>query len=245
MQNMDVTNILKNKKIIKTAVIVTIVLIVVTVFLFATHIREYEVEDGEHYVASDITDALKTGRLDTNSIIFYLKNRYGKQPKIPFVEYVDVELKGLNKVKMTVYEKKVVGCISYMNKYLYFDKDGYFVDQSAEKFDDVTYVTGVKFDSIALNEKMSVENEDVFDNIMNITMLLDKYEIKVDDVCFGSDLEVTLNIGDIEVLLGKQKTYDEQIAKLTGLLESAEGMKGTFHMENYSDSKKDIIFNKK
>ena len=168
-----------------------------------------------------------------------------EQTTIPFVEYVDVELVSKDSVKLTVYEKKIIGCISYMNKYIYFDKDGYFVEQSVDKLEDIPYITGIEFKEIKLYEKMKVEEDKLFDIIMNVTKLIDEYEVKTDELYFSDNLEITLYSDDIEVLLGKHSTYDEQIAKLKGLLKETEGMKGTLHMENYSDGNENIIFNKK
>jgi cell division protein FtsQ len=151
----------------------------------------------------------------------------------------------MNSIKITVYDKKIVGCISYMNKYIYFDKDGYFVEQSTEKLENVPYVTGIDFNEIKLYEKMKVDRDEIFNVVMNITKLISKYEISVSEIQFNHFFELTLYSGDIEILLGKHTTYDEQIAKLSGVLKEAEGMKGILHLENYSDSSSNIIFEKK
>lgn len=235
----------KKEKIKKISVLAVIVITIVVVLILLTNTQEIQIEDGNHYTAKEIEECLISSKLDKNAVYLYLKSRYKKQPDIPFVEYVDVELIGINKLKFTVYEKNVVGCIEYMNKYIYFDKDGYFVEQSDEKLEDVSFVTGLKFNSITLYEKMSIENDSFFDTIMDLTKLIDKYEIKIDKIKFNGAGSITLYSDEIEILLGKHDTYDEQIAKLVGLLESAKGMAGIFHMENYDGSDDNIIFNKK
>lgn len=236
---------IKNKKkFVKAVAVFIIVVFIMLIAIIMTKIDNITVVTGEHYSKEEIESYIIKSALDHNAIYLYLKNRYAEQDDIPFVEYVDVELTGINSVKLTVYEKNIIGCIEYMNKYIYFDKDGYFVEQSQEKLDDVTYITGINFNSITLYEKMDVNDDSLFDVILTITKLIEKYEIDTDELNFDSDGAITLYTGDICVLLGKHDTYDEQIAKLVGLLKESEGMSGTFHMENYSDSTDNIIFNK-
>ena len=60
-----------------------------------------------------------------NSVYLFLKYRYSEHEPIPFVEYIDVEWKNKNTVKLKVYDKNIIGCTSFMSEYVYFDKDGY------------------------------------------------------------------------------------------------------------------------
>ena len=54
-------------------------------------------------------------------------------------------------------------------------------------------------------------------------------------------------VGNITVLLGKQETYDEQLAKLKSMLDEAkkENLSGILHMEKYKEGQDRIIFDKK
>lgn len=242
------TEIKNYKKIFLIVKIIVIVLAVITIGIIAysmTTIKNVEVADAQHYTNDEIKDYVIKSPLDNNAVYLYFKYKYGKQDSIPFVEYVDVELKSRNSVKITVYEKKVVGCTEYMNKYIYFDKEGYFIEQSDQKLDDIPYVTGIYFNSITLYDKMSVDSDKLFKVILSVAQLIKKNELNIDEINFDKELNVTLYSGNIEILLGKQTTYDEQMAKLAGLLKSAKGLSGTFHLENYSDSSDNIIFDKK
>lgn len=237
---------MKNKiKLIRTIVIILSVIVVGLIGCLVTMVKDVEVVNSTHYSYEEIKEYMMDESFEKNAIFLYLKNRYSEQEKIPFVEYVDVELKGINKIKLTVYDKKIVGCISYMNKYIYFDKDGYFVEQSTEKLEDVPYVTGIEFNEIKLYEQMKVDKEEIFNVVMNITKLINKYEISVNEIQFNRFSELTLYSDEIEILLGKHTTYDEQIAKLSGILKEAKGMKGILHLENYSSGSSNIIFEKK
>lgn len=53
-----------------------------------------------------------------------------------------------NKMNVAVYEKAIVGYISYMGCNMYFDKDGIVVESSSENYEDVPQITGLDFKSI-------------------------------------------------------------------------------------------------
>ena len=231
--------------IIKISIIIIILIVVVFVCIRITTIKNVEVKPGERYTEDEIKDFIIGSGIKSNALYVYLNYKYNEQINIPFIEYVDVELTSLNSVKLTAYDKSIIGCIMYMNQYIYFDNDGVFVETSDEKLSDVFFLSGLEFSSIMLNEPMNVGNDEIFDMILNLTQLIDEYDVKVDEIIFTKDYEVNLKCGEIKVLLGKRDTYDEQIAKLDAILDKSEGLAGTLHMEEYSSSNEDIIFNKK
>jgi len=86
-----------------------------------------------------------------------------------------------------------------------------------------------------LNEKNEVQNKELFDLILNLTQLIEKYELDVDVILFSSNYEVTLDCGDIKVLIGKKSTYDESLSNLKNILEAAKGKKMEIDMKNTED----------
>jgi cell division protein FtsQ len=66
-----------------------------------------------------------------------------------------------------------------------------------------------------------------------LTQLINKYELDVDVISFGSNYEVTLDCGDNKVLLGEKSTYDESLAELKNILAEAKGMKLVIDMKNF------------
>ncbi len=82
-------------------------------------------------------------------------------------------------------------------------------------------------------EQLELQNKKLFDTILNLTQLINKYGIDVDVISFSSNGEVTLNCGGNKVLLGKKDNYDEAFAELKNLLDEAEGMKLVIDMKNY------------
>lgn len=217
--------------------------VVVGICLFG-RIRRVSVTGCGYYTEDEIEEkVIKTG-LDHNSFALYFKYALGKAEEIPFVEKVDVEMKGIGSVQIKVWEKTVVGCIRYMGEYLYFDRDGVVVESTVKQQEGIPLVEGVTFLRMNLYEKMEVENDEIFERIMGVSQLLSRYRIATDKVVFDSDNNVTLYVDDIRILLGIRNSYDEQIAELSKLLPKArkKKLKGTLDMENFWGGQEQIIF---
>lgn len=81
-------------------------------------------------------------------------------------------------------------------------------------------------------ELTEVQNGKLFDTIINLTQLIEKYDLAVDTVIFNKEYEVTVECGKIRVFLGKKSNYDEALSELKNILTEAEGMDITIDMSN-------------
>ncbi len=144
--------------------------------------------------------------------------------------------KGLSKAEVIIYEKSVVGYVSYMNSYMYFDKDGIIVESANQKLPGIPWITGLQFDHIVLYQKLPVESQQVFEEILNLTQILSIYGIRVDKIQYNSFGEATLYMGDIEVILGNNQSLNGKIAELSDMLPELEGLSGTLYLDVYEES---------
>ncbi len=199
------------------------------------------VEGSSHYTEEELQDKVITKKTDGNTILLYLRYKYGRVDSIPFVEDIDIGLINKNTIKIQVYEKAITGCIEFMGGYMYFDKDGIVVESSDEKLENVPFITGLSFNQIVLYEKLEVQKKALFNVILNLTQLIQNFGLNVETIRFDSDLEVTLYSGDIKILLGKRDNYDEPLAELKNLLPNAEGKKLTLDMKNFKEGQDTII----
>ena len=103
-------------------------------------------------------------------------------------------------------------------------------------------VTGFVFDHVILHEPLPVEDETVFKSVLNITQLVNKYNLTVDRIYFGSDDTLTLYFGGVRAALGTFESLDEKIMRLQDMLPSLTEKKGILHMENYTEETKNISF---
>ena len=155
---------------------------------------------------------------------------------------MDVSVLDPNTIKIEVYEKSLAGYVEYLERYMYFDKDGVVVESSMEKTAGIPMVTGLKFDHVILYEPLPVENAAVFSSILSITQLVNKYSLSVDRIYFGSDGSVTLYFGDVKASLGVGDNLDEKIMELQYMIPELEGKSGTLRMENYTEETHNISF---
>ena len=244
----DVKDRIEQLQTPKAKICITAILVVICFFVFValTVINDIEIDEGKHYTEEQVKRMVVKNIFDYNSVYLFLKYRYSEHEAIPFVEYIDVEWINKNTVKIKVYDKNIIGCTSFMNEYVYFDKDGYVVETSSKKEKDILYITGIEFEELALNSRIKVDDEKIFDTILTITQQISKYKLEVDELKFDKNFDLTLYSGEITVLLGKQEAYDEQLAKLKSLLEEAkkENLSGVLHMEKYKEGQDRIIFDK-
>lgn len=224
------------KRLCRKAIAVLIFLgIPIMLFLFSFSVKKAEVVGATRYTDKEVRALVLKSRWDYNSIFLYLKYRYFDTPKIPFVEKLDVELVNNHKVTIYVYEKIVTGCVDFMGEYLYFDKDGVVVDSSPNKIEKVPVINGLEFDKIILHQKLKVQKDELFDIILDLTKLINQYELDVDSVNFSDSYEVTLQCKKIKVLLGKENNYYAPLSDLSNILKKAEGTDVyELDMRNYS-----------
>ena len=76
----------------------------------------------------------------------------------------------------------------------------------------------------------------------NISYLIQENELQIDRVRFGIAGDLILYKDDIVIQIGKENHLEEKMMNLPGILEKAEGMKGTLHMEEFGSDSKIVTF---
>ncbi|MGN0383886.1 MAG: cell division protein FtsQ/DivIB [Eubacterium sp.] len=227
-----------SEKNVSKKVIVLIVILLITVFMLAFFmifkIENIDVTGNEKYTDEEIKDYIFENNYERNTVLFFFENTFGKKKEIAFVEDYDIEIESYNSVKITVYEKSIVGYIEYMGNNMYFDKDGMVVESSTEILDNIPKVTGMTFDYIVLYEKLPVENEKVFSLLLDVTQTLEKYALKVDKIYISDKLETTLYIDNVKVELGNSD-INEKMVTLNDLYTNLEGYSGTLDMKELAE----------
>lgn len=193
------------------------------------------VEGNIHYTNEEIMEMVMGGRYGHNSLFLSLKYRDKGVDDIPFIQTMDVSIEAKDTVRITVYEKALAGYVSYLGRYVYFDKDGIVVETSEVKTAGIPQVTGLSFDHVILHERLPVEKPEVFDEILNISQQLSKYSLTADKIYFDSNYQVTLIFGEARVAIGDSQDVDEKIMTLQYLLPNLIGKSGTLDMREYSE----------
>lgn len=194
-----------------------------------------------HYSNEEMTNRI-FGNDTPNTVLYTL---FGNKKKtIPFIQKYDVEIQWPRGMYITVYEKAVIGYIRYMGCNMYFDKDGIVVESSTETFEKVPEIIGLKFNSIVLDSKLEVGDDEVFRHILDLTQSFDKYNLDVSKVYFDSSDNVILYIDEVKVYLGKSDDYTDKLFELKQMASKFAGLKGTLYMQDYTKDSNAIIFKK-
>ncbi|MBE5852358.1 MAG: FtsQ-type POTRA domain-containing protein [Lachnospiraceae bacterium] len=200
------------------------------------------VEGNVHYSDEEIIEKIMSGPLEKNSIFLNLKYQKQEVEDIPFVAAIEIDILSKDTVKITVYEKTLAGFVTYLGRYMYFDKDGTIVESSLVKTSGVPEVIGLSFDHVVKYEKLPVEEEGIFAEILDISQSLNKYELTADKIYFDDKYDVTLYFEDVRVKIGDGNNIDEKFSKMKSILPRLEGKSGVLEMENYSEDTKTVSF---
>ena len=169
-----------------------------------------------HYSNEEMTSRI-FGNDTPNTVLYTL---FGNKKKtIPFIQKYDVEIQWPRGMYITVYEKAVIGYIRYMGCNMYFN-------------------------SIVLDSKLEVGDDEVFRHILDLTQSFDKYNLDVSKVYFDSSDNVILYIDEVKVYLGKSDDYTDKLFELKQMETKFAGLKGSLYMQDYTKDSSSIIFKK-
>lgn len=233
------------KKIHIIPIIILVILLAGFLYVSTYNLKNIEINGCALSSEEQIRTVIKRDATMNNTILLYLKNKMGKLEEIPFVAKVDIEFVDKNSIKVDVYEKSVAGCIEYMESYIYFDKDGIVLETSKDRFDKVPYIKGLTVQSWQIGEKLPVDNKKKFDMILNITQLVEKYDLDIQGIEFKADGEVVLRHDNIEIEVGDGSNLAIQMMNLGNILKEVEGKSGVLYMKEYSNDNPTASFKEK
>lgn len=210
--------------------------------LSAYRVNTVYVDGNFHYSNQEIEEMIMGGILGKNSLYLSYKYKNWKAENIPFIDAITVETLAADTIKITVYEKALAGYIRYMDTYMYFDKDGYIVENSSVRTAGVPQITGLSFSYAVLGQPLPVEDANVFDEILTITKLLTKYGLTADKIQFEKE-NVILHFSEVKVALGNERSrLENKLMNIPKLLETLRGRRGTLHMETYDETNGKYVF---
>lgn len=229
-------------KFVIIMIFIVVFLVIAFVLLERHTIKTVYVEGNLHYSEEEIKGIVMEGMLGNNSLYLSFKYKNKGIKNIPFIDIMDVNIISPDTIKITVFEKSLAGYVEFMDKNMYFDKDGYVIESSSVKTVGIPQITGLSFDYIILGEQLPIEDENIFSSIMDITKLLSKYELTADKIYFDTSQNISIYFGDIKASLGSSDYLEDKLMILPQFLEKLEGKKGVLRMENYKEDTSLINF---
>ena len=230
-----------NLKWIITGIVVFFLVFSVLLAAGIFRVEKVEVTGNSYYTEKEISE-LVMGEHKNSLYLVFLYNYLGGR-EIPFVDNVEVSFVSPSHIRIRVYEKTIIGYVEYMGANLYFDKDGTVVESSGEIMPGVPCIKGLKFDTLTLYQPLDVKNKDIFDILLSVTKMMQKYELEPDAITLKKEgTEIVLTFADVRINLGTGENMDEKAARIQSLLPDLADKAGVLHMEEYTNESTNISF---
>ncbi len=209
-------------------------------------VQDVVVEGNELYSDEQIEGLVLNDEYSWNSLYVVLKYRIVDIGEVPFVDEVEISLDNPHTVRISVYEKGILGCfyIDSLGQYAYFDRDGFVVEVSPEVIPDVPKVTGVGCNEVVLYEKLPLDEPKVLGNLLQLTQTLKKYELMPQEIHYDEALEPELSYYGTTVVVGSDAYLTQKVVRLSAILSQLAGLYGTLHMETWTPETTNIIYDR-
>lgn len=232
-------------------------------------VQDVSVIGNTRYSNDRIISEVQSGLFSDNVLYLCYKKKNYVPVNLPLVESIEVRMVDNHSIRITVQETQMVGYVRYLDCDMYFDANGRVVksevhsggekkqEQSLPGTEEVVgksatsyvtamaevpLITGLVFDRIQLQEILPVKDTKVFNTILGISRMLNKYQIVPEQVEFNEDGEATLYYEEIRILLGKDEETEEKLSRAAAILPELVGKSGELHLESYDGSSENIIF---
>lgn len=234
----------KHKKIAKIVVLSILLAIVTAIYICIRFfvVEEVAVEGNELYDDDTIKETILNDAYSWNTLYVYLKYTFLDVGEVPFIDTMDVAFVGPTSLKVTVYEKGLIGYtyIDSIEKNAYFDKDGFVIEISDDVIDGVPCITGLGCKSATVYQKLDV-TESALKTLLTATQTLEKYDLSPDQIQYKSGGNITLYFGGIQVDMGSSNQFAQKTMRLSKILPDLMG-NGILHLDKWSEQSSDVTF---
>jgi cell division protein FtsQ len=238
----------KRRKNILTTILFILILLVIAalVILLLFKVKKVEVEGNKLYDSEVIEETVLNDDYSWNSLYVFLKYKFVDTKDIPFVDTMEISLKSPQTLHITVYEKGIMGYlyISSIDENAYFDKDGIVVETSSEVIDGTPQIKGLDCDQVVLYEKLPIDDSRLRE-LLTLTQALKRNSLIPDSITYGGENEPVLAYGKVKVEMGSLELLTQKVERLAKIKPELEGLKGTLHLENWTEETTNIVFDKK
>jgi len=106
----------------------------------------------------------------------------------------------------------------------------------------VPLIEGLDASNVALNQKLKVRDEGIFNAIWGIARMVEKFDIQPDKIAFDESNQATMYYSGVRVLLGNDSLLEEKISRAAAILPKLAGKSGELHLEDYKEGVDTIVF---
>lgn len=227
----------------KFAAVTLLLLFIAAVWFFIFfRVRQVEVAGSTHYSDEQVKDIVLKGPFAENSLLAPVFCSRKNTGEISFIDAVEVSYVDPGSILIGVKEKQSIGCLRYLDCYIYFDREGIAIESSVEREQDIPYYEGMELSSVCLNQPLYLKDKDFLRVAVSLFQIVQESDRKPDCIQVDEQGKISLVYGSIRVNLGKNEYLDDKIPRMLSILPQLEGRNGTLHLENVTPEKKNITF---
>ena len=232
---------ISKKNQLKAAGLIAVLLLAGVIFFFTYYqVDEVQVMGSSHYSEKQIKKMVLRGPMASNSVLAPLIYTKKNTKDVPFVEGYTVTRLNRHTICVSVKEKDIVGCIPYLDSYIYFDRNGTFIESSTERNEKIPFFDGIKVKHVIYNEELPIKDKTVMNTAVALSTIFQKNDKIPDHIEFSDDGQISLLYGDITVKLGKDEYLEDKMTRVLAILPLISDKKGILHAENVNDNSKMI-----
>ena len=232
---------LSKKNQLKITGLIVVLLLAGVIFFFTYYqVDEVQVMGSSHYSEKQIKKMVLRGPMASNSILAPIIYTKKNTKDVPFVEGYTVTRLNRHTICVSVKEKDIVGCIPYLDSYIYFDRNGTFIESSTERNEKIPFFDGIKVKHVIYNEELPIKDKMVMNTAVALSTIFQKNDKIPDHIEFSDDGQISLLYGDITVKLGKDEYLEDKMTRILAILPLISDKKGILHAENVNDNSKMI-----
>ena len=175
----------KQAKLVGGAAAVAVLAGIIFFFAFF-HVSKVEVMESNHYTKEELKEMVLTGAFSSNSVLAPITCSKNNVQGVPYIEGYSVSRSGRNSIVISVREKSVVGCIPYLDSYVYFDRNGMFVEGDKTRDESVPYFEGIQVKKVVMNEKLPIKDV-VLNTAVALSTIFAKNDLQPDYIQLEDD----------------------------------------------------------
>lgn len=235
----------KRVKLLIFALLIVLIVLGGYYIVKSCRVRKLVIRGNVTYTPGEIENQIKKENFVPNSLLMTIHNRIFRLTYLPFIHKMKMSMNPAKPdiLLVDIKEKPRAGVFEYMNKFFYFNEDGYVMESRNSLFENVPIVTGVEFSQVRPEEKIRAKGN-YCDSVISLVRGIRNNNLTVYEIHFDSEKDITLDCGSFKVYLGPPSSLDEKIARIPSILEAVakEHEGGTVDMHLFTEDKEYITF---
>lgn len=207
-------------------------------------LKSVAAEGASHYTAEQLCAMI--GLNEGDNILFFGKGKAAQAlEQDPYIADAKLSMRVPDTIIIEVKERKVRGYVPYMGSYLYIDEAGRVLDVQEACHEALPVVKGLAFGSFTLGEVIPVENPEALDVVLQISQMMEKYELLdiVVEIDVSNPKSIHAYVNQVQIIFGDMENGDTKIRYMAEVMKTIpEEDRGTLDLSELDKPNGTVVF---